>query len=62
MLPLAQWVNVLTNKFDVAGNSTVSRWHGTSFLIYNGLAVAREVAILAPLTALVWWWRSVRRT
>ena len=42
--------------------SITRRWHGPLFLLYNGLAVARELAILAPVAAVVWWRRNLRRT
>jgi membrane-bound metal-dependent hydrolase YbcI (DUF457 family) len=30
------------------------------FVMHNVIAVLREVAILAPITALLWWWRQRR--
>ena len=41
--------------------SITRRWHGPLFLLYNGLAVARELVILGPVTAGVWWWRGLKR-
>jgi hypothetical protein len=32
------------------------------FVQHNLLALAREVALLLPLTAVVWWWRSRARS